>query len=217
MKDTSAKPARRSIMQRVTGLFDYLTTGIWSDSRRSWWLNVLRTVNLSVSSFLSRDIQTQACAMTYRTMLAVVPALALIIAIGRGFGIQNILEDELFKLFPAQRQAIQYSMNFVDSYLSQTSEGLFLGLGLLFLLWTLISLLSSVEDTFNYIWGQKTGRSMWRKVSDYTAMMLILPMLMLCAAGLSLLLSTSLQQVLHFSFMTPLVSIFVEGGKWVMT
>ena len=71
------------LVDKAIGLWDYVNTGIWSDTRRKWWINVLRTVNLSVNSFLNRDIQTQACAMTYRTMLAVVPALALLLAIGR--------------------------------------------------------------------------------------------------------------------------------------
>ena len=113
----TTQDSKPTITQRAQALFTYLSSGIWSDPRRTWWMNALRTLNLSVNSFLNRDIQTQACAMTYRTMLAVVPALALLIAIGRGFGIQNVIQEELFKLFPAQRLAIQYSTGFVERYL----------------------------------------------------------------------------------------------------
>ncbi len=198
-------------------VWNFVSTGIWSDPRRNWWLNILRTLNLSVNSFFNRDIQTQACAMTYRTLLAVVPALALLLAIGRGFGMQELLQEELYKLFPAQKVAIQYAMGFVDSYLAQTSEGIFLGVGIAFLLWTIISLLGNVEDTFNFIWGQKTGRSIWRKISDYTAIMLILPVLMLCAGGIMLLLNSTLRARFQFEFMTPLISFVLEGASWVMT
>ncbi len=174
---------KESRIARITGhtieLWNFLSSGLWSDPRRTWWLNTLRTANLSVKSFLNRDIQTQACAMTFRTMLAIVPALALLLAIGRGFGMQGVLQDELFRLFPAQHTAISYAMNFVESYLNQTSEGVFLGVGIAVLLWTLISLLSNVEDSFNLIWGVKTGRSIWRKATDYTALLLILPVLIL--------------------------------------
>ena len=155
--------------------------------------------------------------MTYRTMLAIVPALALMLAIARGFGIQNILQQELYRLFPAQRVAIQYAMNFVDSYLAQTSEGIFVGVGIVFLLYTLISLISNVEDSFNLIWGQKAGRSIWRKLSDYTAMLLILPVLMLCASGISILLSSTLNTLFNFSFMTPVISAALEGASMLMT
>lgn len=198
-------------------IYDYVTTGIWSDPRRNWKLSLLRTANLSVNSFFNRDIQTQACAMTFRTMLAVVPALALLLAIGRGFGFSQFLKDELHALFPAQRVAIDYAVNFVDSYLNQASEGIFVGVGIVFLLWTLISLLANVEDTFNLIWGQKTGRSWWRKVSDYSAMLLILPVLMICAGGLMLMLSSTLDAIFHFSFLTPIISMLIEASSAVMT
>lgn len=205
------------LIERAEALYAYVTTGVWSDKRRTWWINTLKVINLSVQSFLNRDIQSQACALTYRTMLAVVPALALLLAIGRGFGMQEFLQAELFKLFPAQHVAIRYAMNFIESYLAQSSEGVFVGVGILFLLWTLISLISSVEDTFNLIWSQKTGRNIWRKLSDYTAMLLILPILMICAGGISLLLSSTLNAVFHFSFLTPVVSLILEGTQWLMT
>ncbi len=155
--------------------------------------------------------------MTFRTMLAIVPALALLLAIGRGFGMQGVLQDELFRLFPAQHTAISYAMNFVESYLNQTSEGVFLGVGIAVLLWTLISLLSNVEDSFNLIWGVKTGRSIWRKATDYTALLLILPVLMLCASGISLMLSSTLRAIFDFEFMTPVISLILEGTQILMT
>ncbi|MBO4977200.1 MAG: YihY/virulence factor BrkB family protein [Muribaculaceae bacterium] len=217
--EPSAKPANRfdRIVHRMTSLWNYVSTGVWSDPRRNWKINILRTLNLSVRSFMSRDIQTQACAMTYRTLLAIVPALALLLAIGRGFGFQSVLKDELFALFPAQHTAIRYAVNFVESYLSQASEGIFVGAGILFLLWTLISLISNVENTFNLIWCQPESRSMWRKISDYTAMLLILPILMICVSGLHILLSSTLAEIFNFSFMTPVVSAIVEGASVLMT
>lgn len=211
------KPKGRKLVDKAIALWNYLNEGLWSDPRRSWWLSVLRTLNLSIKSFLNRDIQTQACALTYRTMLAVVPALAMLFAIGRGFGFQNLLQDELYTLFPAQEMAIRYAMNFVESYLNSASEGIFVGVGLIFLLWTLISLLTNVENTFNLIWGIQQGRSIWRKASDYTAMLLILPVLMICASGINLLMSSTLRSIFHFSFMTPVVSLILEGTSWVMT
>ena len=205
------------LMARIIGLWEYCSGGIWNDTRRTWKVTGLKTINLAVRTFMDGDVQSQACAMTYRTMLAIVPALALLFAIGRGFGFQNLLEDELFRYFPAQREAVRYALRFVDSYLNQASEGIFVGVGLVFLLWTLISLVSNVEDTFNQVWGVKQGRSIWRKISDYTALLLILPVLMICASGVTLLLSNSLQAIFHFSFMTPLVSVFLEIASWVLT
>ena len=68
--------ARTLFMQAL----EYCIDGVWSDTRKTWWVNIIKTVNLSVKSFLDTGLQSQACAMTYRTTLALVPALALIFA-----------------------------------------------------------------------------------------------------------------------------------------
>lgn len=197
--------------------WDYCSRQVWHDTRQSWVVNVIKTLNLSVTSFFNGDIQTHARAMTYRTILAIVPALALLFAIGRGFGLQKVLENELLNVFPAQRQAVEYAIDFVDSYLNTTSGGVFLGIGLVFLLWTLISMMSSLEGTFNKIWGIKNGRSLCRKITDYTAMLLILPIVLICASGLTLMVSSTLRAILSFEFFTPLISWTIEVLSWLLT
>ncbi len=204
------------LVDKGKSLWEYVSDGVWHDSRHTLKVNVIKTLNLSIRSFLNSDMQTQACAMTYRTLLAIVPALALLFAIGRGFGFQNMLQDELFHVFPAQKQAVSYALGFVDSYLSSSSEGIFVGVGLVVLLWTMISLFGNIEDTFNLIWGVE-GRSFGRKITDYTAMLLILPVVLICAGGMSLLLSSSLQSVFHWEFMSPFISAVVEGSSWLLT
>lgn len=163
------------------------------------------------------DLQSVACAMTYRTLLAIVPALALVFAIGRGFGLQNLLMDQLTGWVPSQRRLVETLLKFVDSYLAQASEGIFVGVGIVFLLSTLVFLLMSVEEAFNQAWGVKDNRSIWRKLIDYTAILIILPILLICASGLSLLMSTALHKLLPFEFLTPVVSFLLEAASWVFT
>lgn len=203
--------------KKAVALWNYCVHGVWVDDRKKWWINVIKTLNITVKSFLSTDIQSQACAMTYRTLLAMVPALALLIAIGRGFGFQSVLTDELYQIFPGHKVAVDQAMTFVDSYLNQASEGIFVGVGIVFLLWTLISLMSNVEDVFNLIWNVKEGRSIWRKITDYTAMFLILPILMICGSGLSILVSSTIKTIFDFEFMTPLITAAFEAGSYVFT
>jgi membrane protein len=210
-------PMFQALKDKGMEFWQYCAEGVWADTRHKWIVRFIKTLNLSVRSFMNTDVQSQACAMTYRTMLAFVPAIALMFAIGRGFGLQSVLEDQLLRIFPAQQVAITYVLDFVDSYLSQASEGLFVGVGIVFLLWTLISLVSNVECSFNAVWGVKTGRSFWRKITDYTAMLLILPILMICASGMNLLLSSTLHSIFNFTFMTPVIKWTLEIGSWVMT
>lgn len=206
-----------NIKNWIKSRWDYCSKGVWEDTRSNLRVNVVKTVSLTVRTFFNADMQNRACAMTYQMILAVVPALALIVAIGRGFGLQGILEGELYKMFPAQHTAVNYAMNFVDSYLNASTEGLFVGVGLLFLLYTLISLFSSIEDNFNFIWGVKDGRPIGRKIIDYTAMLLILPVVMVCAAGMSIVLTSTLQSILNWDFMTPVIEWLLEAGSWLLT
>ena len=202
---------------RARSLWRYVSADVWREDKNTLVVKIVKTLNLSIKSFLNSDVQSQACAMTYRTLLALVPALAMLFALGRGFGLQTYLEDQLMNTFHAMKGALSQAFNFVDSYLNQTSEGIFVGVGLIFLLWTLISLVSSIEEAFNRIWGVNTGRSFWRKITDYTAMLLILPVIMVCIGGINVMLSTTLQAMLDFPFLTPVVSILLEVASYVFT
>lgn len=194
--------------RKAMRLWEYGSVGVWHDRRNSLFVRAVKTVNLTVKSFLSTDLQSTACALTYRLILAMVPALALLFAIGRGFGFQNLIELQLFNYFPSQRKALETGIKFVDSYLAQASEGLFVGVGIVVLLWTLISLIGAVEDAFNQIWGVKHGRTLWRKITDYTAIFLILPVLMVCGSGLTAFMSSSVEN--YLPFMTPVVSAALD-------
>lgn len=194
--------------RKALKLWQYAGKGVWRDRRTSLWVRLVKTINLTVKSFLSADLQSTACALTYRTLLALVPALALLFAIGRGFGFQNLLTSQLFGYFPSQQKALEVAMRFVDSYLAQASEGLFVGVGIAVLLWTLISLVGAIEDAFNRIWSIKHGRTFWRKITDYTAIFLILPVLMVCGSGLTAFMSSSVED--YLPFMTPLVSVMLD-------
>lgn len=202
------------LRRKALHLWQFCSKGVWHDRRNTLAIRLLKTVNLTVTSFMSSGLQRTACALTYRLLLALVPALALLFAIGRGFGFQNLLTSQLFSYFPSQQKALETGLRFVDSYLSQASEGIFVGVGIVLLLWTLISLLSAVEDAFNEIWGVKHGRNLWRKITDYTAIFLILPILMVCGSGLTVFMTSAIED--YLPFMTPLASILLDIASVVL-
>lgn len=197
------KQKQENLWERVMRNIQYCIHGVWDDTRQLWSVKAVKIINLSARAFMDRDLQMRSCALTYNTVLAVVPALAMLFAIARGFGFQNLLQSELFKYFPAQRQALETALTYVDNYLAQASQGVFIGIGLVFLLWTLISLMSNVEDTFNHVWGVDTKRSLQRKFTDYTALFLLIPVLMVCSAGISIFMSDAVQHVFGANPMSP--------------
>lgn len=196
--------------RKLTQWWEFAYRGVWTSPENTIGIRILKTLNLAVSSFLDRDLQTRAASLTFDTLLALVPALALIFAIGRGFGLQDLLSDQLFTYFPAQKEAIATTIKFVDSYLNQSTQGVFVGVGIIVLLYTLISLLYSIEDAFNFIWGITKGRSIYQKFTDYIAICLLIPILIICSSGVSLFLSSAIQTDAIIPFLTPIINWLLE-------
>jgi yihY family protein len=205
-----------ALIDKFRNLVNYLWTGVWKETRNTAGIRTIKVLNLSVRSFLDRDLQSRSMSLTYSTVLAIVPAFALLFAIGRGFGFQNLLEDQLYKSFPAQKKVLEFALTFVDSYLKEASQGLFVGVGIVFLLWTLISLLSYIESAFNTIWDVKRDRTIYQKVTDYTAICLMVPVLMICSSGVSIFMSATVQDNIHFAFLTPFVNVALEASPIVL-
>lgn len=202
------------LIDRTRSALQYAWTGVWSDGRSTFRVRVLKTLNLTVRSFLNKDLQSKAMSLTYSTVLAAVPAFALLFAIGRGFGFQNLLQSSLYVYFPSQEKALNTALGFVDNYLSQASQGVFVGVGIVFLLWTLISLMSSIEQAFNQIWDIKEDRSFMRKVTDYIAICLVVPILMVCSSGISIFMSTAISE--HFAFLGGAVDWVLDATPFLL-
>lgn len=184
------------VVTHVRDAINFAWVGVWRTADNNFGIRMLKVINLSVRSFLNKDLQSKSMSLTYSTVLAIVPAFAMLFAIARGFGLQNIISKEIYTFVPSQSKAISTAMGFVDSYLNQASQGVFVGVGLVFLLWTIISLLSNIEEAFNKIWDVSKQRSMYRKITDYTSICLLIPILMVCSAGVSLFMSTDVAQTL---------------------
>lgn len=214
---TRIKIRSKHILRKTRRFISYCQNDVWNDTRSDWKVNVIKVINLSTRSFLNGDLQTKACAMTFRTLLAIVPALALVCAIGRGFGLQQMLMDQLINHLPSQAQLLRTAFGFVDSYLNQASGGIFVGVGILLLFWTLISLLRNIELTFNDIWQVPNGRSIWRMTTDYLAILIVLPILLACSSGISIFMSTSLSRLLPYSFMQPAIEVLFDTVGLMLT
>ncbi len=197
--------------------YNYCVSGVWSDPRKTMKVRLIKTINLTVQAFLNRDLQIKSMAITYQTVFAMVPALALLLAISKGFGFQEIVEKELYTYFPSQSKALGAALGFVDSYLAEASSGILVGVGIVVLLWTLISLLSNIEDAFNNIWDIKVGRNTIQKIKDYIAIFLLIPILMILSSGISLFMSSTVLAVVPFAFMTPMVNALMELVPVILT
>lgn len=135
----------------------------------------------AVRRFYDDQCLVRASALAYTSLLSMVPFLAVTFAVLKGLGVQDRLEGMLLhrlSLSPAARETI-------IGYVDRTNFGTLGGLGAALLLLTVISLLGSVESSFNAIWRVARDRTPWRKVSDYLSVVLLTPFLLLAAVALT--------------------------------
>jgi membrane protein len=106
-------------------------------------------------------------------MLSVVPVLAMVFGIAKGFGFEKSLEKTILKAVEGQEEVALRIIGFAKALLENVKGGLVAGIGLLILFYTIIMILSHIESAFNDIWGIKKGRNLGRKISDYLSMILV--------------------------------------------
>ena len=176
----------------------FVSEDVWKCRSNNVFIHIIKTLNLTIRCFLNEQLQQRSSALTFRTLLAIVPALVVILAIGKGFGFYSIIEEQLYIAFPAHHNALQYAFSFVDSYIEQMHTGVFIGVGIILLLWTLITLMSDIENTFNDLWNVP-NRKLARRITDYMATFILLPILLLLSNGMSIFASTLLDKIPYIS------------------
>lgn len=211
------------IQLNLAKIIRFLSVDIWRITEdevsrsRGIFYNMIKIATLSVREFLQGGVINKASALTYSTLLAIIPALALLFAIARGFGLANLLEDQIREGLVGHAQAAEVILSFIDSYLSHTKNGVFIGVGLLMLFYTILLLTDNIERTFNSIWQVKKPRTIYRKMTDYFSMILLLPILILLSSGISIYLSTFVKHMEEFVLLAPLVKFLVRLIPFVLT
>jgi membrane protein len=180
----------------IARIIDFITTDIWrirlrdTPPSKSFFLKQLRIILLAVRGFDEDRCQLRASALTFYSLLSIVPVIAILFGIAKGFGFQEVLEKELLQNFSAHEAVLVQVMEFAKSLLETTQGGLIAGIGLLVLFWTVIKVLGSIERSFNNVWGVKSPRPWSRKFTDYISVLLIAPILFILASSIMLFITS---------------------------
>ena len=213
----------KNLPERLSELWHFITADIWriTDTEvkgfRQAGYNFLKTISLAIRRYEEDKLQQQASALTYSTLLSIIPLLAIMLAVANGFGFSNIIQSQLFNYFPGQRDVLQEAFSFVESYMVQIKSGVFVGIGIVLLLWTVISLISNIEGCFNKIWMVPKGRSIYRKITDYFSIILLIPVFMICSSGISIFITTIFSTLSSYQLFTPLLEGILKVAPFLIT
>lgn len=193
----------------------FIYRGLWeptTGTMRRLLVGIAQRVILTTRLFLREKMQFRASALTYSTLLSVVPVLAIVFAIAKGFGLDAYTEQWIRDNIMAKPEVTDTLVGFVRSYLSHTQGGIFLGFGLIMLLWTLFNLTDSIETTFNQIWQVHHPRTILRKVTDYTAIFFLLPIFIVVTSGLTIFAYSAAREVVPDVLMLrPAAQVLVQS------
>jgi membrane protein len=213
-----------------TKLINFIRTDIWrvraKDLPRTRYFLVkqLRILILTVRGFRKNKCPLSASALTFYSVLSIVPVVAMAFGIAKGFGFQKLLEKQLLEKFQGQEEVMNRVVAFAHSLLENTKGGIIAGIGVVFLLWTVIKLLSNIERSFNDIWEVKTHRTYGRKFSDYLSIMLVSPILFILSSSATVFITTQItvitQKVALIGMFSPVIFIMLKvipyGLIWIL-
>ena len=121
--------------KRIATLWKFLTYDIWritedEVTKTTFSLyNIIKTIYLCINRFTKDRLVNKASALTYSTLLAIVPILAIVFAIARGFGFDTLMEIQLRQGVASQQSELIIS--WINSYLEHAQSGIFIGIGLI--------------------------------------------------------------------------------------
>lgn len=157
----------------------------------------LRILYLSIRSFYLQSTYS-ASSLTYFTLMSIVPLLALILAVFRGFGLHDLFQKQLLSRFPDQTEAFSQIFKYADVFLKKATGGIIaaFGFGVLFL--SVLFLLHNLEEILNRLWNVKKHRNWKRILTDYFAILLILPIFFVIASTMTVFAVEYLESGLRF-------------------
>ena len=175
----------------------------------------VKIIYLSIEQFLNDRIPVRASALTYSTLLSIIPILALLFAIARGFGFDALMEQQIKSGVMSQQSELVFS--WVNSYLQHAQSGIFIGVGLIMLLFTILMLIDNIERSFNAIWQVKRPRTVFRQITDYFSMLLLLPLLIVISSGLTIVMTTYVKDLETFLLLGPMLKFLVCLVPYALT
>jgi len=209
-----ANPAVTRAFNKVKQLKDAIWHTPLSElsRRKSFLIRHARIIVLAARNSLNDKVYLRASALTFYTLLSIIPVLAIALAIAKGFGLDQNLESIITnsKEFNTYNELLTPLLEGAKKAVQETRGGYLAGIGVIVLFWSVISLLDQIETSFNHIWQITSSRLWYRKFTDYITIMLIAPVLLILSSSITVF---TITQLTDFMEKAPILSSF----KWMIS
>jgi membrane protein len=174
----------------------------------------------TLKSYTRDNVPQKAASLTYYTVLSLVPIMALIFGISKGFGVESSIENYFYQNFSEQKEILEWTLTFSRKLLENAKGGFIAGVGFVVLFWSVLKVLSNIESSFNSIWGVTRARTWSRKFADYFSILFIAPVLIIVVSSTNVFISTELnkaaQEITVLGYLTPFISFLLKLIPYVL-
>ncbi len=198
----------------------YINDVIWRTSLsdiskgKSFLFRQLRIIVVAARGFMNDRVQLRASSLTLYTMLSIIPFAAIAFGIAKGFALDQKLQEMLTREFQTQPEVLIWITTQASSALQATRGGYIAGIGIIILIWSVMSLLDQIESSFNHIWQIEASRPWYRKFTDYLTIMLIAPVFLILSSSITVFVNQELTDFMARSaildFFKPIVGFLIK-------
>ncbi|MCB0731760.1 MAG: YihY/virulence factor BrkB family protein [Ignavibacteriae bacterium] len=210
----------KKIITFIQNVIKFITKDIWRirlnelTGKKAFLIKLQRILFLTIRNFRDDNCTLRASALTFYSMLSIVPIVAILFGIFKGFGLQNQLEKALIENFKDYEAVMIQVVNYSNILLENTKGGVIAGIGIVLLLWTVIKLLNNIEYSLNDIWKIKNSRTVIRQFSDFLAILFLAPLFFVLASGLTVFISVYIDKLISqfeiLGTIAPLISFALK-------
>ena len=165
----------------------------------------LKIIMLAARGFLNDKVQLRASALTFYSLLSIIPVAAIAFGIAKGFSLDRNLEQLITDKFSAHPEVLEWVLRNARNAIEETRGGPIAGVGVIVLFWSVMSMLNRIETSFNHIWQVRSSRSWYRKFTDYLTIMLIAPVFIILSSSIKVFIGTELAE---FISRAPILDVF---------
>ena len=198
-----------------SSLSEKIDAFVWGDTLTQYGLpgrvvaTVLRYLYAVLRDVMSGQLTLRSMSLVYTTLLSIVPLLAFSFSVLKGLGVHKQLESRLFVVLePLGEQGVDIT-NQLMTIVNNVNGNLLGAMGLAFLIYTAISMVQKIEESFNYVWYVTKPRNFARRLAEYMLVLLIGPLFIVIAIGMITLLQNEsiVQYLVQNEALGPLIAV----------
>ncbi len=216
----------KRISNWISRKIKYLTEDIWNiplgklPKRKTFLIREIRIFVLAFKGFREDKVQLRASALTFNTLLSIIPIAAIAFGIAQSFGFKERLEIEIRHALEGHEEVMSWILQTTENFLQSSSGGFIAGIGLVILLWSVMQVLNHIEKSFNHIWQIKKSRPWIRKFADYLSIMIVAPVFIVLSGSVTVYLNTKMStisdQALVLSTIKPALVFLLKFVPYVI-